>query len=284
VIEKVKAEKPAEPAPTPKDKGEEDEEILKMRGSISSMRRKLNSALSRSSAARSSTRPRLRSFDSSRMASTRRRRSRDDYVPVLAEHFMGQVKLQNDGKVLLGIKRAPAKGLPPEDMDVELTDGIAAWTKRAPGCQRPQRRRRKRRHDRLRCRSLHARPHLRPRVRRIRSMTRFARGAATRRNRHRYGETLKRRYMFASRVRLSDDTDPPTSPPFPPWPTTVAGSLVRGGGSGSVGDPPVTCFSSFAVSVLGVFLLSDMSTTVTKRPSSVCDIRHPVGPEPMPFS
>jgi hypothetical protein len=129
VMEKVRAEKPAEPVPAPKDRAE-DEEILKMRRRIEEMERRNEEAEQR--AIEVERRAKLDKAEAEVVrlltgGADPKLKVKDDYVPVLAKHFMGRVKLQSDGNVLLAVKRAPAKGLPPEDMEVELGDGVAGW-------------------------------------------------------------------------------------------------------------------------------------------------------------
>jgi len=56
-------------------------------------------------------------------------KAKAEYADLLGDHFGRKLKVTDDGKVVMTIRQAPAKGLPEEDTDVSLEDGLKSWIK-----------------------------------------------------------------------------------------------------------------------------------------------------------
>jgi hypothetical protein len=120
---------PPKPEPDPSKKTE-DEELQKLRKRLEEMERRNQEAEQRAVEAERHARLDKAESQIAKLLSggaDPKLRVKEDYLQVLAQHFLGKVTLTPDGKALLKVRRSPAKGLPPEDMEVEISDGIAGW-------------------------------------------------------------------------------------------------------------------------------------------------------------
>lgn len=59
----------------------------------------------------------------------KKQKAKAEYAEVLGGHFGQKLKVTDDGKVVMTIRKAAAKGLPEEDADVDIGEGLSHWIK-----------------------------------------------------------------------------------------------------------------------------------------------------------
>lgn len=56
-------------------------------------------------------------------------KAKGDFADLLTDAFGRKLKVSDDGKVVMTIRRAPVKGMPEEDVDVSVDEGLQHWIK-----------------------------------------------------------------------------------------------------------------------------------------------------------